>query len=308
MIDFVSKRYWYFLLSALIIVPGLVSLMIPPGLRMGVDFVGGTLWGMAFPRSVVVEEVRSILTQNGHPEAAVQTSGDFTILIRTKQIAPDSPERAAIATALRDAFGDFTGTERFDSVEPTFGAEIARRAMMAVALASLGILLYITWAFRRLPNPFRYGVCAIAALLHDVLVVVGLFSIFGKLFQIEVDALFVTAVLTVIGFSVHDTIVVFDRIRENLIRHQGVSFATATNHSLAQTLVRSLNTSLTLLITLVALVLFGGETTRNFALAIFIGTVSGTYSSIFNASQLLVVWEQGDVRRWFGFGRAQASP
>jgi preprotein translocase subunit SecF len=167
---------------------------------------------------------------------------------------------------------------------------------MAVGLACVGILIYISWAFRKVANPLRYGACAIIALLHDVLVVLGIFSILGVAFGIEIDALFLTALLTgPIGFSVHDTIVVFDRIRENINKYPGETFERVVNHSLLQTLGRSISTSLTVIFTLSALFLFGGVTIRYFVLAMLVGIVTGTYSSIFNASPLLVVWENGEI-------------
>ena len=177
--------------------------------------------------------------------------------------------------------------------------QIRNRAIIAVAVASVGILLYMAYAFRNTQNPLLYGGSALVAMLHDVIIVLGVFSILGVLFNVRVDALFITALLTVIGFSVHDTIVVFDRIRENLALSPNESFESVVDHSLAQTIVRSLNTSLTVIFTLLALVLFGGESTRVFVLALLIGTVSGTYSSIFNASQLLVAWENGEIQSLF---------
>jgi len=296
-LNIVGKRYWFFLFSALIIIPGLVSLLIPPGLKLGVDFTGGTLWELQFQSVPPTAAVRPVFTSFGH-DALVQTTGETSVLIRTKEIHADAPEKGAIEQALREKLGDFKEL-RFESVGPTVGAEASSRATFAVALASLGILLYLWYAFRRVPNSFRYGVCAIVALLHDALVVLGVFSILGRVAGIEIDSLFVTALLTVIGFSVHDTIVVFDRIRENMIRHAGESFESVVNHSLTQTLGRSLSTSLTVIFTLTALVLFGGITTRIFALTLLIGIVSGTYSSIFNASQLLVVWENGELGKLF---------
>ncbi len=185
----------------------------------------------------------------------------------------------------------------------SIGQETTRNAFLAVALAALAILCYIAFAFRKVGSlalSFRFGASAIVALLHDVLVVLGLWAIFGHLFDFKVDSLFLTAVLTVIGFSVHDTIVVFDRIRENLRRRTSESFEQITNASLVQTMSRSLNTSFTVLLTLSALTLFGGVSIREFTLALLIGILSGTYSSIFNASMLLVVWETGEWRRWFG--------
>ncbi|MDQ3929481.1 MAG: protein translocase subunit SecF [Chloroflexota bacterium] len=188
----------------------------------------------------------------------------------------------------------------FRSVGPTVGQELVGRAFWAIMLASAAILLYLTLVFRKVPNAFRYGICAIIALLHDVLVVLGIFAIFGLLFDVEVDALFITALLTVIGFSVHDTIVVFDRTRENIMKRRFERFEDVVNYSLVQTLARSINTSITVLLTLFALYLFGGASIRNFVLTLLIGILSGTFSSIFTASMLLVVWEKREWTRLFG--------
>jgi preprotein translocase subunit SecF len=292
-LDIVGKRYWYFLISALIIVPGLISLLLPPGLKLGVDFTGGTLWELQFQTAVQPARIKEAFAALDY-EAAVQTAGETGVLIRTKEIRADSPERARVAAALRAQVGDFV-ENRYETVGPTVGGEVRDRAVLAVGLASLGILLYIWYAFRRIPNSVRYGVCAIASLLHDSFLVLGVFSILGRVLGVEVDSMFVTALLTVIGFSVHDTIVVFDRIRENMLRHAGERFEVVVNHSILQTMGRSLMTTLTVLFTLLALFLFGGITTRTFALTLLIGIASGTYSSIFNASPLLVVWENGEV-------------
>ncbi len=181
------------------------------------------------------------------------------------------------------------------TVSGSVAAETTRNAFLAVAAAAVFILLYIWFAFRKVTKPWRFGACAIIALLHDVLVVLGVFSILGWLLNIQIDALFITALLTVCGFSVHDTIVVFDRIRENMQRRTSETFEQVVNASLVQTMARSLNTSLTVLFTLSALTLFGGTTIRTFTLALLIGIFSGTYSSIFNASMLLVIWERGEM-------------
>jgi preprotein translocase subunit SecF len=299
LIDLVGKRYWFFLFSALIIIPGLISLALPPGLRLGVDFTGGTLWEQRFPVPVQPAEIKQILADNGF-DAIVQSIDQSSVVIRMKELRIDSPEKAQIEAAFKAAYGTIPTADRYDTVGPTVGAEVASRASVAVALASIGILLYLWYAFRRLHSAWKYGACAIVALLHDVLVVLGVSSILGRLLNLEVDAMFVTALLTIIGFSVHDTIVVFDRIRENSIRHSGESIGSIVNHSLLQTLGRSLATSLTVIFTLSALVLFGGVTTRTFAMTLLIGIISGTYSSIFNASQLLVIWENGELARLFG--------
>ncbi|MGQ9676887.1 MAG: protein translocase subunit SecF [Chloroflexota bacterium] len=301
--DIIGKRYWFFLLSAIIILPGLISLCIAPGLRLAVDFTGGTLWEMEFAGPVQPAEIRMIMADHGFSDSIVQTSGTNTVLVRSKEIQAGSAVKSEIEDDIRAKFGPFT-ERQFASVGPAIGAEVAERAILAVALASLGILGYITYAFRKVPSAFRYGACAVIALVHDAVLVLGVFSILGKLFDVEIDSLFVTALLTVIGFSVHDTIVVFDRIRENMGRLAGLPFEAVVNHSILQTLGRSITTSLTVVLTLAALVLFGGVTIRLFALTLLIGIITGTYSSIFNASALLVVWENKEIGRFFQRWRA----
>ena len=299
MLDIVGKRNFFYLISLAFLIPGIISLLIPPGLHLAVDFTGGTLWEMQFQQVVAPADLRQTLADSGYPDAVVQTSGESGVLIRTKEIASDGSVKENVANAIKAKYGDFTEL-RFESVGPVVGQEIATRSLFAIGLASIGIMLYIAWAFRRVEHPVRYGICAVIAMVHDALLVLGVFSILGKLFNIEVDALFVTALLTVIGFSVHDTIVVFDRIRENSRRFPDAQFEKVVNHSLLQTIGRSITTSLTVVLTLSALVLFGGVTTRVFGLTLLIGIIAGTYSSIFNASSLLVSWEHGEFARFFG--------
>jgi len=308
-LDFVHRRGWYFLLSVVILIPGIISLLTPPALRPGVEFVAGTSMTIRFEESVSAEDLRSAMGDIDHPEARVQrtTEGDFIIRMGELEGMADVPpvgpampsEREAIENALEDRFGPFTVRD-FASVSEIISQEIARDAAIAVVAAAVGILLYIIWAFRHLPKPWRYGICAIIAVLHDTLIVVGAFSIFGKVFGMEINTMFITGLLTIIGFSVHDTIVVFDRIRENITRNPGVELPEIVNASLTETLARSLNTSLTLVLTIGALLLLGGVTIQSFLLVLLIGVVSGTYSSIFVAAQLLVAWEEGDVLRVFG--------
>lgn len=218
--------------------------------------------------------------------------------MRTGLIFDNTDEKGYLINALNQRFGQANGFDPsrlgMTSTGPTLATETTLRSGMAVLAVSIGILLYLMYAFRKVSKPWRYGVCAILAMLHDVLVVIGVFAILGYFFSVEVDALFVTAVLTTVGFSVHDTIVVFDRIRENQLRHPGEPFDSLVNYSLLQTLARSVVTSLTTLFTLSALYLFGGATIRNFVLALLVGILSGTFSSIFNASMLLVIWEKGE--------------
>ena len=294
MSNLMGKRNWFFALSALIIIPGVVALIIFH-LKLGIDFTGGALLQYKFTQQVQSTDIEQVFAGVGVPGVSVQTTTDQqTAIIRAPSLQAE--QISNLDDALKAKYGDVT-RESADTVGPAIGQQTTRYAFVAVIAASAIILLYIWWAFRRLERPYRYGTCAIIALLHDVLVVVGLWSIFGKAFGFEVDALFVTGVLTVVGFSVHDTVVVFDRIRENLIKRAGATFETTVNNSLVQTLARSLNTSLTVLFTLLALALFGGTTIRDFVLVLLIGIASGTYSSIFNASALLVVWENWDIRR-----------
>ena len=306
-----GKRYLWFTISLIVIVPGLISLLVF-GLRLGIDFTGGTQWELQFDHPVEVQTVRSILAAHGYTDTVVQpvslAGKPNVIQISMKELNEGSPQKAAIEQDFKSKLGNFTELS-IDSVGASVGSTISQRAVFAIILASIGILLYIAYAFRNTQNLWLYGLCALVAMLHDVLVVLGIFSILGWVAHYEIDSLFVTALLTVIGFSVHDTIVVFDRIRENLARRVSPSFEEVVNLSLAQTLVRSLNTSLTVVFTLLALYLFGGATTKEFVLALLIGIVSGTYSSIFNASQLLVAWENGEIKRFFRriTGRAQGA-
>jgi preprotein translocase subunit SecF len=300
MLDIVKRRYWYFAFSLLIIIPGLLAL-IAWGLPLGIDFTGGTLLEVRFEQptqAISTEAIAQAYAEHGSPDTTIQNAANNQFVIRSKTL--ESETQAAILADLQAQFGPVT-TLAAESVGPSVGAEIAQSAALAVAAAAVGVLLYIAYAFRGAgaQHAFRYGVAAIIAMLHDVLVVVGSAAIFGKLFGWEVDSLFLTALLTVVGFSVHDTIVVFDRIRENLVVYRRLDYETVVNHSIVQTLDRSINTQLTVMFTLLALTLFGGTSIRHFVLTLLIGVLSGTYSSIFNAAQLLVVWENREWRTWF---------
>jgi len=311
MLDLVHRRKIWYTLSLLIIVPGVLALIFWH-LNLGIDFTGGSVWELQFPRTDIQSlDVRQILISQGQQDPQVQIANNpdqtQTVLIHLKQLEEGSPVKTQLANALKTRYGDFKEL-RLDSVGPTVGASVSRNSILSVFAAAVGILLYLAWAFRKVKRPFLYGSCAIVAMLHDVLVVLGIFAILGKVIGAEIDSLFVTAVLTVIGFSVHDTIVVFDRIRENQIRRPAMPFDDVVNYSLNQTIVRSINTSLTVIFTLLALVLFGGATIREFVLALLLGVVSGTYSSIFNASQLLVSWERGEIQRLAFWRRGRGTP
>jgi preprotein translocase subunit SecF len=293
--DIVGKRKWFFLFSALLIVPGLVFLLLG-GLKLGIDFTGGSLWDVQFThptKPLVPQEVRDVLATQGYGDAAVQTASGNAILIRTHELKEGSPQKAALTAALEAVYGPIDQqASQLQTVGPSVGTSISQRAVVAIIFTSIGILLYIAYAFRRAQHPFRFGTCAILAMLHDVLIVLGFFAFLGYFFSVEIDSLFVTALLTVIGFSVHDTIVVFDRIRENMIVSQRLSFEQIVNLSIMQTAARSIITSFTVVLVLGALFLFGGDTLKGFSLALLIGVISGTYSSIFNAAPLLVVWRR----------------
>jgi preprotein translocase subunit SecF len=303
MIDIVGKRYWYFGLSLLVILPGMLALLVW-GLPVGIDFSGGSLLEVRFPSGAIpsAAEVAGLYTDAGVADPIVQSVGTDGLLIRSKTM--DDATKGEIVGALDALAGEPVVVQRFESVGPAIGAEVAQRAGLAVGVAALGILLYISYAFRKVDHAVRYGVAAIVAMLHDVLVVLGIEAILGHFLGWEVDSLFLTALLTVIGFSVHDTIVVFDRIRENRRLHRRLSYDALVNHSIVQTLDRSINTQLTVMFTLLALLLFGGVTTHHFVTILLVGVFSGTYSSIFNAAPILVVWENREWRTWFRGRRA----
>ena len=296
--DFVGKRAWFFLLSALIIAPGIAFLVIGGGLKPGIDFTGGSTTGLEFATDVQQEDLRSELTSLGYEDAIVQRMDDQAFFVRTKELNED--EKDGLVAGLESRLSpDGVNVLSFDLVSPVVAAETVVNAFYAILAAAVGVFLYVWWAFRNMPSPFRYGAAAIVALLHDTAVVVGVFAGLGVLLDVEVNTMFLIALLTVIGYSVNDTIVVFDRLRENVANYPNRSLKVNANISVSQSLSRSLNTSLTLLFTLLALLLFGGPTIRNFLWVLLIGVVVGTYSSVAIATPVLMVWEEGDIRRIF---------
>ena len=303
--DFVGKRNWFFLFSFLVILPGVAFLIINPGLRMGIDFTGGSTMTVKFSESVTQEDVRTELTRIGQVDATVQSFGDNTYFIRTRQLS-DQDKDALVGTLEASLSPDGVDVSS-DFVSPVVARDTILNGIYAVVAASVGIFIYLWWAFRSVPRPFRYGIAAIVALVHDLVIVLGIFAILGNLLGLEVNTMFLVAVLTVIGYSVNDTIVVFDRLRENVLNYGNRGFAQNVNVSISETIGRSLNTSLTVLIVLLALLLFGGATIRTFLLVLVIGVIAGTYSSIAVASQVLVAWESGDLARMLPFRRSAAA-
>ena len=298
MYKIIQKRNWLFGFSIAVLIPGVISLFLF-GLRSSIDFTGGARLTVTFsgnrPEGPVAAKT---ITDLQLGTAIAQTAGDHDLVVSMPNLSND--QRQQVVDKLNTTYNGVT-EKAFETIGPTVGKELLKRAVTAIILVLIAIILYVSWAFRKVgigPVPsWVYGASAVIALAHDILIVVGIFSILGHYFHIEIDSLFVTALLTVLGFSVHDTIVVFDRVRERLIMGAESTFEETVNVSLNQTLIRSLNTSITTLLVLTALYLFGGVTIRNFVLALLIGIASGTYSSIFVASPLLVVYERWKYRR-----------
>jgi len=311
--NLIRYRYLYFGISLLVIVPGIIALLIW-GLPLGIDFTGGSLLEVKFasgqpPTLAQVSTIYADLSQPGKDisNPLIQPLGTDSLSIQSKEM--DDATKNEVVAALKAQYGggkDVT-VDNFSQVSAAIGQEVAIRAAGAVALAAVFILIYITIAFRKVQNAFRYGTAAIIAMIHDILVTVGAEALIGHFLGWQADSLFLTALLTIIGFSVHDTIVVFDRIRENSNIYRRVGYETVVNHSIVQTLDRSINTQLTVMITLSALALFGGTSIHHFVVILLIGVFSGTYSSIFNASPILVVWENKEWRTWFRGKPEQAT-
>jgi len=304
-LNFSERRPWFFLISLLVILPGIVFLILAPGLNPGIDFTGGSSLTMQFPESSGANQkaIREKLQAIGYPESTVQNLGNSTIdeerydlfFLRTKTL--DETKKDILVDNLNNQFSpEQTNTVlSFDLVSAVVAQETVISACWAVLAAALGIFFYVWWAFRKVPRPIRYGLAAIVALLHDALIVVGIFAILGYFLDTEVNTMFLIALLTVIGYSVNDTIVVFDKIRENVLTYTNRPFPEVVNLSISETMGRSLNTSFTLLVTLLALLLFGGTTIREFLYVLIIGVIVGTYSSIAIATQVLVSWDQKTI-------------
>jgi len=313
MFSIVEKRKLYYLLSLVVIVPGLIAMIYSTvtfgtPVRLSVDFTGGSLFGLRFAGPTTEDAIRGVLAQYGEGNAMIQRLGrpeDNSWQVRASFMEAEKVNQ--IKTALSAAAPLDASRSTFDNVSPAVGGEVTRAALIAVTVAAAAILIFIWFAFRRVPHAVRYAVCAIVAMIHDILVTMGLMSLAGLFLRWEVDALFLTAMLTVIGFSVQDTIVVYDRIRENIPKYRGELFEAIVNHSLLETLQRSLTTQLNAIFVMICILLFGGATIKQFIAIILVGMVSGTYSSLFNAVPLVVSWELDEFRTLFGLrGQRQA--
>ncbi len=301
MYNIVQHRRKYYIFSAILLSIGLLLMaysFITTGspFRLSIDFTGGVYWEMALGETAQPGDIRQVFIDQGLGDTAVTTVGNEgnRFQARLKEVTPEL--KASIEDQLGAQFGGIE-TLQYRNVGPSVGREVTRSALIAVLIASAAIVLWIVFAFRNVPHPFRYGVSAIVAMLHDVVIAAGFAALMGILVGYEVDALFLTALLTVLGFSVQDTIVVFDRIRENSKRHMGEDFDTIANRSLLETMGRSLTTQINAFFIMVAILLFGGDTIKPFIAVLLVGMLSGTYSSIFIAVPLVVVWENWAQRR-----------
>jgi len=295
--NILGKRYIFFGLSLLIILPGLITLF-AGGLPLSIDFTGGSLLEVSFASAKPAPaDIIAIYQDANIKDVQVQTSETGSYIIRSEFL--ENEARDAILAEMTSKIAE-PNVIRFDSVGPSIGEQVTSRGTMAVVVSSILVVLFIAWSFRGVQNAFRYGICAILAMIHDVAIIFSVTAIGGLLFGWEIDSLFLTALLTVIGFSMQDTIVVFDRVRENLNIHRRLEFETLVNHSIVQTLQRSINTQLmTVEFLLLALAMFGGVTLQEFSVVLLVGLMSGTYSSIFIAAPILVVWENKEWKTWF---------
>lgn len=302
MLNILGKRYLFFALSLLIILPGLIMIAIN-GLPLSIDFKGGSMIELAFDgqKAPSSQQALDVFTNNNIADVQVQISNQeesTLLLIRSTSLSQE--QYTGIVDQFQKDFDPNLVERRFETVGPSISQSVTQRALLAIAIAALAVIIYITFAFRGISHAFRYGVCAIIAMLHDILVVISIGAIGSRLFGWQMDSLYLTALLTVIGFSTQDKIVVFDRIRENEPILRKVPFEKMVNHSIVQSLQRSINTQLmTVEFLLLSLALFGGATLREMSIILLIGLLSGTYSSIFIAAPILVVWESQEWRTWF---------
>lgn len=298
--NILGKRYYFFALSLLLIMPGLILLAVT-GLPLSIDFTGGSLLEIQFEqgKNPDSETILSIYEDAGIADAQATTTDAGTLILRSSFLTNEV--RDIVLKAMQEKSGSEVSVIRFDSVGPSIGKQVTQRAAIAIAVASILVVLFIVWSFRSVENAFRYGICAILAMLHDIAIIFSITGVGSYFFGWQIDSLFLTALLTVIGFSMQDTIVVFDRIRENSNIFRKLDYEKLVNHSIVQTLQRSINTQLmTVEFLLLALALFGGVTLQEFAVILLVGLLSGTYSSIFVAAPVLVLWENREWTTWFG--------
>lgn len=293
--DFVALRKIFLPISATIAVISVV-LLFAPGLNLGIDFVSGTSSTYDFgTNDPGTDAVNDALIASGHPEAIVQDLGEGQYFVRTNDLGNEG--KNAVDAELTKITGDTPITLETATVGSSVAEGTVRNAIIAVAVAALFVMLYIMYAFRTVPGSYRYAVSAVIALVHDVLIVLGIFAVFGVVFNAQVNAIFIVGILTVIGYSVNDTIVIFDRVRENVLLVPSRDFRMTVNASIRESIIRSLGTSITTATVIMAMLLFGGQSLRDFLIVLLLGVIVGTYSSIFIAAQVLVSWDEGALQR-----------
>ncbi len=309
MIDFVGNKQLFLGISWILVIIGIVALIISQiqlgaPLQLGIDFTGGTSMILQFGSQVEQSQLREEMAKLGYDEARIQDASEGSFIIHTREI--NSDEARELTGKLGTELDSQVEIIDYYLVSGTVAGETARNAIIAVVIAAVAMLLYIVWAFRRMPKPFRWGICAIIALLHNVFIIVGIFSLLGWFAGVAIDALFITGLLAVVGYSINNTVVVFDRIRENVSRRIRTDFAETVNDSLIETTGRCLNTTLTTLFVILALFLFGGATIHYFVLVLLLGVIIGTYDSLCFSGQLLVVWEKREWRELWPFAKRPA--
>ncbi len=299
MIDVVGKRIWFLGFSLVIFIIGLISLAIPPNLNLGIDFLSGTGITVSFEKKINTEQIQNEFNSLGLNSTNTQSLGDDTFFIRTERLSDFSSSSDSSSVSREDVEKSLKKIDdqyRILEVE-TVGAKVAegtiRNSIIAITVSSLFVMIYILYAFRKLENSIRFALSAVFTLIHDVILVTGLYALLGHIFGLQVNSVFIVAILTVIGYSVNDTIVIFDRIRENNLKFSSSTLPQNINRSINESITRSLGTSITTLLVLLSMLLLGGSTLRDFLVVLVLGVVVGTYSSIFVASQFLVFWEQG---------------
>ena len=299
MINIVAKRMWFLSASTIILIVGILSLLFPPHLNLGIDFLSGTGVTVKFENDINSSQIESQFNKIGLDSPSIQSMGDKTFFIRTEKLSDFDVEnndstvsRSDLEKSIEEIDSDAEIIE-IESVGTKVAEGTVRNSIIAVSVASFFVMLYVLYAFRRLEKSYRFAFSAVLTLVHDVVLVTGIYSLLGHIFGLQVNSVFIVALLTVIGYSVNDTIVIFDRIRENQIKFPENKYSSNINISINESIIRSLGTSITTLLVLFSMLILGGSTLREFIVVLILGVIVGTYSSIFIASQFLIIWEEG---------------
>ena len=299
MINIVAKRMWFLAASTIILIIGILSLTIPPHLNLGIDFLSGTGVTVKFVDEVNSSQIENQFTKIGLDSPSIQSMGDRIYFIRTEKLSDFDVENNDSTVSRKDLEKSIEEIDKnaeiieIESVGTKVAEGTVRNSIVAVSVASFFVMIYVLYAFRRLEKSYRFALSAVLTLIHDVVLVTGIYALLGHVFGLQVNSVFIVALLTVIGYSVNDTIVIFDRIRENQIKFPDNKYSSNINISINESIIRSLGTSITTLLVLFSMLILGGSTLREFIVVLILGVVVGTYSSIFIASQFLIIWEEG---------------